>query len=173
MAGSSSNYDRLKELKAFDDSKSGVKGLMDAGITKVPRIFIRPPEEIASDEALYGQSNQTQFKIPVVDLKDIAGDRSEVVAGVRKAAETVGIFQVVNHGIHMKLLKEMLEVARGFHELPSELKTKYYSREPMKKVQYRSNYDLYSSKFANWRDSLFCIMSPEPPDPLELPQICR
>ncbi|KAK6161111.1 hypothetical protein DH2020_004492 [Rehmannia glutinosa] len=28
-------YDRLSELKAFDETKSGVKGLIDAGITKV------------------------------------------------------------------------------------------------------------------------------------------
>jgi hypothetical protein len=29
-----SNYDRKSELKAFDDSKSGVKGLVDVGLTK-------------------------------------------------------------------------------------------------------------------------------------------
>ena len=30
-------YDREIELKAFDDTKEGVKGLVDAGITEVPR----------------------------------------------------------------------------------------------------------------------------------------
>ncbi|KAM7462959.1 hypothetical protein LguiA_031080 [Lonicera macranthoides] len=36
-------YDRTSELKAFDETKAGVKGLVDAGITQVPRIFHQPP----------------------------------------------------------------------------------------------------------------------------------
>ncbi|XP_034685758.1 1-aminocyclopropane-1-carboxylate oxidase homolog [Vitis riparia] len=39
-AGIQSEYDRESELKAFDGSKTGVKGLVDAGVTKIPRIFI-------------------------------------------------------------------------------------------------------------------------------------
>ncbi|KAK9134576.1 hypothetical protein Syun_013906 [Stephania yunnanensis] len=35
--------ERREELKAFDDTKAGVKGLVDAGVTKIPRIFIDPP----------------------------------------------------------------------------------------------------------------------------------
>ncbi|KAE9455442.1 hypothetical protein C3L33_12655, partial [Rhododendron williamsianum] len=34
-----SGYNRLQELKAFDDTKSGVKGLVDAGIQSIPKIF--------------------------------------------------------------------------------------------------------------------------------------
>lgn len=33
------NYDRMSELRAFDETKGGVKALVDAGITKVPRMF--------------------------------------------------------------------------------------------------------------------------------------
>ncbi|KAG5515606.1 hypothetical protein RHGRI_036597 [Rhododendron griersonianum] len=43
------NYNREEELKAFDDSKAGVKGLIDAGVAKVPKIFIRPPDELAEE----------------------------------------------------------------------------------------------------------------------------
>ncbi|KAM3326711.1 hypothetical protein P3S67_001837 [Capsicum chacoense] len=35
-------YDKTRELKAFDDTKAGVKGLVDAGIAQVPQIFIHP-----------------------------------------------------------------------------------------------------------------------------------
>ncbi|KAK3043433.1 hypothetical protein RJ639_002012 [Escallonia herrerae] len=65
--------DRLQELKAFDESKAGVKGLVNAGVTKIPRIF--------------------------------------------------------------------------------------------------SNFDLYESPYANWRDTLFCVMGPDPLDPQELPEL--
>lgn len=34
------NYNRKGELKAFDDSKAGVKGLIDAGVTKVPKYLL-------------------------------------------------------------------------------------------------------------------------------------
>ena len=30
-----SNYDRKAEIKAFDDSKTGVKGLVDSGVKKI------------------------------------------------------------------------------------------------------------------------------------------
>ncbi|KAK7836322.1 1-aminocyclopropane-1-carboxylate oxidase like protein 1 [Quercus suber] len=69
----------------------------------------------------------------------------------------------------------MLEAARGFHELPREEKAEYYSRDQRtSKVNYDSNFDLYKSKFANWRDTLFCVMSPhhQPLDPKELPPLC-
>ena len=40
MAG----YDRESEVKAFDESMAGVKGLVDAGVSQIPRIFYSPPE---------------------------------------------------------------------------------------------------------------------------------
>ncbi|GLU08144.1 hypothetical protein SLE2022_250690 [Rubroshorea leprosula] len=40
QAGSNSAYDRSSELKAFDETKGGVKGLVDSGLTTIPRIFI-------------------------------------------------------------------------------------------------------------------------------------
>jgi hypothetical protein len=173
VTGNSVNYDRLQELKSFDESKAGVKGLVDAGITKIPIIFVRPPEDLAGDGHNSGEPTNTQITIPVIDLSDIVGRRADKVAGVRRAVEEVGFFQVVNHGIAEKVLEDMLKAARGFHELPREVKADYYTRELMRKVKYGSNFDLYESRFANWRDTLFCVMGPEPLDPQELPLVCR
>lgn len=173
LAGTTTPYNRFQELKAFDESKAGVKGLVDSGITKLPKIFVRPPEDLAAADPVSDNPAGAQFTIPVIDLDGLTGERSGVVAGVRRAAETVGFFQVVNHGIPVKVLEETMAAVHEFHELPQELKAEYYSREQMKKVKYGSNFDLYQSKYANWRDTLFCVMGPDPLDPQELPPICR
>ena len=88
-------------------------------------------------------------------------------------AEEGVFFQVVNHGVENMVLEGLLEEVRGFHEQPREVKEEYYSREMMRKVKYVSNFDLYKSKYANWRDTLFCVMGPDPLDPLELPLVSR
>ncbi|XAR53223.1 Deacetoxyvindoline 4-hydroxylase [Bertholletia excelsa] len=90
-----------------------------------------------------------------------------------RASENLGFFQVVNHGIPATVLEEVLGAARGFHELPKEVKVEFYSREPERRVKFGSNFDLYQSRSANWRDTLFCVMGPEPLDPQELPDVCR
>ncbi|WCJ24071.1 2-oxoglutarate (2OG) and Fe(II)-dependent oxygenase superfamily protein [Euphorbia peplus] len=166
-------YDRYKELKTFDESRSGVKGIVDSGITKVPRIFIRPPEDLINDN--HSTDVITQFKIPVIDLKEIKERRREAVAEVKRASEEVGFFQLVNHGIDSRVLEKVSAAVRGFHELPQAEKEKYYTRETpgSKTVGYSSNFDLYESKFANWRDTLFYVMGPQPFDPQDLHEICR
>lgn len=159
-------YNRLQELKAFDDSKSGVKGLVDAGIQTIPKIFVRPTDDLAADYPIC----QTHLAIPIIDL----GTKGPTtVDAVRRAAETLGFFQVVNHGVPERVLEEMLAAARGFHEMEKEVKLGFYSREAERRVKFGSNFDLYQSPFANWRDTFFCAMDPEPLDPLELPEVCR
>ncbi|KAK3190306.1 hypothetical protein Dsin_029867 [Dipteronia sinensis] len=95
-----SKYDRESELKAFDDSKTGVKGLVDSGIAKVPRIFIHEKHKLG------GNSGSGDYKptIPVIDFQDVEKD----------------------------------PIVRS-----------------------------------NWRDSLYSVMAPRPPNLEELPAVCR
>ncbi|KAK9942740.1 hypothetical protein M0R45_008389 [Rubus argutus] len=167
------SQDLLQQIKAFDESKAGVKGIIDDGITKIPSMFIRPPDDtVAKDIPSSGRTTDPYGgSIPVVDLADVAEKPAKVIQDVRQAAESVGFFHVVNHGIPNRVLEEMVEGARVFHELPREVKANYYSRDPMKKVKFLSG--SYKLSQATWRDSLFCDMAPEPLDPQELPEVCR
>ncbi|KAJ0967288.1 hypothetical protein J5N97_024205 [Dioscorea zingiberensis] len=165
---SSTTYDRASEIKAFDETKAGVKGLVDAGVTKVPQFFIHP-----TNPPITYTDTDHQIKIPVIDMKDIDTRRKEVVEKVKNAAEMFGFFQVVNHGMSQELMDEIVDGVKRFFEEDVEVKKKYYTRDINKKVKHNSNFDLYTSPAANWRDTVFCNMAPEPPEAEELPLACR
>ncbi|KAI8010462.1 hypothetical protein LOK49_LG06G02710 [Camellia lanceoleosa] len=91
QAAIETNYDRAQELKAFDDTKTGVKGLVDAGIATVPKIFIQPLDNLNKTT----NPNNTQFNFPIIDLTVIDKDpirRREAVDEIREAAENWGFF---------------------------------------------------------------------------------
>ncbi|KAH7844219.1 hypothetical protein Vadar_025610 [Vaccinium darrowii] len=166
------NYDRKEGLTAFDVSKAGVKGLTDDGVAKVPKIFVRPPYELAEES----KSCKSNLQVPVIDLSAIDGSdsREKVVNEVRIAANEWGFFQVVNHGIPLNVLDEMIDGVRRFHEQDPEMKKSMYTRDPKKRVRFGSNYDLYASKSANWRDTLsISLPASDQLDPDEIPITCR
>ncbi|KAJ6417607.1 hypothetical protein OIU84_003353 [Salix udensis] len=165
-----SNYDRRSELKAFDDTGTGVKGLIDNGIAKIPKMFIHDRRSGVSSDSDHSSD------VPVIDLQGIDKNRSQrakVVEGVRDACTKWGFFQVVNHGIPESVLEEMISGVARFHEQDSEVKKEWYSRDYTRKVLYNSNFDLFQAPAANWRDTLSCVMAPRQPNPQDLPHVCR
>ncbi|KAF7110717.1 hypothetical protein CFC21_110800 [Triticum aestivum] len=136
--------DRLAALKAFDETKAGVKGLVDAGVKAVPDIFRHPPDPLSPCTKVAA--------IPVVDL---SGPRSEVVAAVREAARTAGFFQLVNHGVPEAAMSGMLAAVRRFNEEPAEAKAPYYTRDAARRVRYNCNADLFRTMVGKWRDTIY------------------
>ncbi|MED6152217.1 hypothetical protein PIB30_089723, partial [Stylosanthes scabra] len=164
----SNSDDRIAELKAFDDTKAGVKGLVDEGVTKIPTLFHHPPDE------KFPIASNTESMIPVIDLEGIVKDpmkRKQVVSRIRKACETWGFFQVVNHGIPLSVLEDMKDGVRRFFEQDVEIKKEFYTRDGKKPFFYHSNFDLYSSSPLSWRDSFGCHLAPHILNPQDLPEV--
>ncbi|KAI6698770.1 hypothetical protein NL676_018889 [Syzygium grande] len=164
-AASTAARRRDDDRKLFEDTKLGVKGLYDSGVSKIPSFFVHAGKSTA---------DAADLAIPTVDLGGVAaaGDlRRRAVEGVRIACEGWGLFQVVNHGIPEGVLEEMIGGVRRFHE--SESRRDWYSRDKGRKVTYYSNSTLFNVAAADWRDTLVCEMAPSPPEPQELPESCR
>lgn len=161
---------REKELKAFDETKAGVKGLVDAGIVNIPRIFVRPPDELSHDL----NRRHVDYQVPVIDFDGVHGDRHKVIVDqMKSASESWGFFQVVNHGIPLQILEDMIKGITRFHEGDAEMKKQFYTRDRTRRVRFNSNYDLYNSKAASWRDTLTITLPSGDLDPKELPPDCR
>ncbi|KAL6194811.1 hypothetical protein ACLB2K_035886 [Fragaria x ananassa] len=138
----STSYDRKHALKAFDDTKEGVKGLADAGITEIPRIFYHPPDEYSINNASDSDEAQTLQK-----------------------HQSRGFFQIVNHGIPVDVLEEIKDGVHGFFEQDTEVKKQFYTRDNFSSpLVYNSNFDLeilveYSNQVIKLGKLLFKLLS--------------
>jgi len=77
--------------------------------------------------------------VPVIDLgplldphdpTDVPATELEVVTKIGMACEEWGFFQVVNHGIPVDLIEEMLDTSRKFFEYSTQEKMKVKTLQP-------------------------------------------
>ncbi|KAL6210676.1 hypothetical protein ACLB2K_015908 [Fragaria x ananassa] len=146
------HFEAEKKVQEFDETKAGAKGLVDSGVTKIPRLFVHPPD------LLQQNNNDRHLGVPMIDLKGIdqsTARRKEVISEISKAAEAWGFFQIVNHGVPYDVIEEVLKSVRRFHEQPREVKAEWYSRDFKNKAfNYFCNADLKASTPAGWRDTI-------------------
>jgi hypothetical protein len=75
----------LKERKEFDETKAGVKGLVDGGLKKIPSLFHHQPDK-------HEKANNTSHVIPVIDLDKIDNKdpsiHQGIVSKIKEACET-------------------------------------------------------------------------------------
>ncbi|KAJ4974573.1 hypothetical protein NE237_007747 [Protea cynaroides] len=165
-------YDRAKEVKQFDDSKIGVKGLLDSGITTIPRFFIHPPESLSCTAAIAAPPPTSNI-IPIIDLSGFDSDRRSIILDqIRDASSKLGFFQVTNHGIPAEIIDRTMASIKAFNEQPPEIKALHYNRDMERSVSYSSNFDLLISKAASWRDTILVNWGPNI-NINEIPEICR
>ncbi|WCJ38389.1 2-oxoglutarate (2OG) and Fe(II)-dependent oxygenase superfamily protein [Euphorbia peplus] len=169
-------YNKQEQVKAFDETKAGVKGLVDSGITKIPKFFIHSPENVQKKPLELPNFDLQTEVVPVINLEGYEDSerRVEIVKEIRNASEKWGFFQMVNHGISVQVLDDMIEHVKRFHEQPQEVKMEWYSRDRMRKVRFFSNGDLLVNKGpANWRDTIAFDFQDGDLDPHLYPEICR
>ncbi|KAK2988875.1 hypothetical protein RJ640_021815, partial [Escallonia rubra] len=169
--GMTTDYDRLKDVKEFDEARIGVKGLSDSGITTIPRIFIHPPENLPASK-----SPSSYDGIPVIDLSginDAVHGRPQIVQQVKEAAKEWGFFQLINHGVPLTEINDTISAFKSFHAEPLESRAKHYVRGELSGVAYTSNNDLYRSKAASWHDYVQVWRAPEVSPVDEIPAAFR
>ncbi|KAG4213205.1 hypothetical protein ERO13_A01G040300v2 [Gossypium hirsutum] len=146
MAPSFDNETSLFNFVVRDGN--GVKGIVDLGISKVPQAYIQPPAEQIN------KKNASKCEIPPIDLSKLDGpDHDEEVNQIVRAAETLGFFQVVNHGVPTELLDSLKQTAHNFFGLPPERKA-VYRREvsPSPLVKYGTSFVPEKEKALEWKD---------------------
>ncbi|XVF18306.1 hypothetical protein REPUB_Repub11eG0010000 [Reevesia pubescens] len=146
MAPSFDNGSSLFDFVVRDGN--GVKGIVDSGISKVPQAYIQPPAEQID------RKNATKCEMAPIDLSRLDGpDHDEVVKEIVGAAETLGFFQVLNHGVPVELLESLKETAHNFFGLPAERKAVYLKEvSPSPLVKYGTSFVPEKEKALEWKD---------------------
>lgn len=119
-------------------------------LQNIPDGYIRPPSERPRlKEVVLSDS------IPLVDLEDLnESARHMVIHKIRHACQQHGIFQIVNHGVHEKVIQNMLDVAREFFTMPAENRALLYSEDPSRVVRLSTSFNIQKENVFNWRDYL-------------------
>ncbi|PIA25996.1 hypothetical protein AQUCO_10200045v1 [Aquilegia coerulea] len=114
----------------------------------LPESYILPPEKRPNNIAAKCKT------IPVIDLGQVGKDREALVEEIMKASKEFGFFQVINHGVSEKIIKDMMDVGIEFFDMPVEDKMVVYSEDPKQACRLFSsiNYDNEETHF--WRDTL-------------------
>ncbi|CAL4975963.1 unnamed protein product [Urochloa decumbens] len=116
-------HDAAAALAAFHESRAGVRGLVESGVTTVPPIFLTR----TASPPLQQESPAAAFSIPTVDL---SLPRPDAVALIRAAARSCGFFHATNHGVPAGVVASAVSTARAFHEQPRAARSALYSLEP-------------------------------------------
>ncbi|KAE8702312.1 2-oxoglutarate and Fe(II)-dependent oxygenase superfamily protein [Hibiscus syriacus] len=147
------NLDDAKSIFEFVVKEgNGIKGLVDSGIAKVPEVYVHPPNERIDKQ------NAIKLQLPPIDLSKLDGHGphlDEVTNQIIRAAETLGFFQVVNHGVPLHLLESIKDTAHKFFSLPLERKTVYLAPvSPTPLVKYGTSFRPDKEKALGWKDYL-------------------
>ncbi|XP_019424960.1 PREDICTED: feruloyl CoA ortho-hydroxylase 1 [Lupinus angustifolius] len=134
---------------------NGVKGIVDSGLLEVPQRYIQP---------LHEQINKLDSRthnLPAIDLSKLNGpEHDQVVDQIVSASETLGFFQVLNHGVPVELLESLKDSAHSFFSLPPEKKAIYLTGlSPSPLIKYGTSFVPEKEKALEWKDYISMVYS--------------
>ncbi|ESQ44051.1 hypothetical protein EUTSA_v10006360mg [Eutrema salsugineum] len=142
--------ERIDESVLGDCFTSAI-ALTESGVPHVPTRYILPP----SQRPMLGPSIGTDtITLPVVDLSLLHDPllRPRVVHEIEIACKEFGFFQIINHGISSSVVKDALDAATRFFDLPVEEKMLLVSDNVHKPVRYGTSLNHSTDKVHYWRD---------------------
>ncbi|XP_027343895.1 feruloyl CoA ortho-hydroxylase 1-like [Abrus precatorius] len=145
---------------------NGVKGLADLNLPKVPHQYIQPLEgRLHSTKIVPNES------IPIIDFTN--WDDPDVQDSIFDAASKWGFFQIVNHGIPIKVFDDLKAAAHRFFELPAEEKKNLKENSPPDVVRLTSSFSPHAESVLEWKDYLQLVYASEEKIRAYWPSICK
>ncbi|XVF79350.1 hypothetical protein PTKIN_Ptkin14bG0214700 [Pterospermum kingtungense] len=143
--------------------------MVDLGLSKVPEPYIQPPKERIDKQ------KATKHQQPPIDLSRLNGpDHDQVVKEIVTAAETLGFFQLINHGVPVDLLESLKASAHNFFGLPSEKKAVYRKEvSPSPLVKYGTSFVPEKEKALEWKDYISMVYTNDDEALEQWPKECR
>lgn len=133
----------------------GAKGLVDIGIETLPKEYIKPQEERFNTYKISYNSS-----IPVIDMSNL--NDPYVLQQICDAAQKWGFFQIINHGVPLKLQESIKAATHKFFELPVEEKSKYLMKNsPSVNVKYSTSFMPQFEKVLEWKDFVTMFFTSE------------
>ncbi len=86
-------------------------------------------KELQLETTFGGMGKETVRDIPLIDLTDFENRRGEITEQLWSAATEVGFFQLVNHGLDVKLVQSAFDLSEAFFALSNDEKARF----PLKK----------------------------------------
>ncbi|KAL5079055.1 hypothetical protein RYX36_007476 [Vicia faba] len=148
---------------------NGIKGLVDSGLSEVPKIYIQPINERINKQ------DSKPCDTPPIDLSKLNGPEHEkVVNEIVRAAETLGFFQVVNHCVPLELLESVRDSAHSFFNMTPEEKVVYRnSASPSLKMRYGTSFAPEVEKVLEWKDYINMVYSSDEDALQYWPHMCK
>ncbi|KAJ8618315.1 hypothetical protein MRB53_014501 [Persea americana] len=150
------NHDEAELFKFIVNEGNGVKGLADSNIASLPPRYVHPPNERIDPKQVIDAS---LYLAKPIDLSGLEGEKKgEVIDTLCGAAEKLGFFQVVNHGVPLELLERSKKAAHSFFNLSPEKKAAFLKEKtPCRRVHYGTSFLPAKEKSLEWKDYLSMV----------------
>ncbi|TMW94964.1 hypothetical protein EJD97_009571 [Solanum chilense] len=138
-----------KKSSSPNNSFTSAMTLTEEGLTCIPKRYILPP-------SLRPNGTLPNTCLPIVDLSLLQYPllRPQIIQQLHLACKELGFFQVVNHGIPLSVMKDALDNANEFFDLPYEEKMHLLSSNVHDPVRYSTSLNDVKDKVYFWRDFL-------------------